>query len=163
MYWLKACFKLLSIFKVRLYSSLKFSVEYNLDNFQITLPVDHLLPLYRLNYPTYDRFLPYLVKQFNDGALLIDVGANVGDTLVSLYLGKQNLDFICIEPDSRFFSYLLKNTSRIEKIDSSANIVLIQKLVGMRSDFAELIGKGGTKTAISTSGQTGGGSNLLMN
>ena len=123
---------------------------YRINHFEIILPAEHMLPFYRSKYSRYDKFLPTLAKYFEDGDLIIDVGANIGDTLVEMFLVNNKLSFICIEPDPRFFKYLLYNIKRLERISNKISIEPIQKLVGTQTGNANLIGRGGTKHTIFT-------------
>jgi FkbM family methyltransferase len=54
----------------------------------------------------YDRFLPYLALHSNKG--VIDIGANVGDTLV-LIKSKIDSKVICVEPDLDFYEKISTN------------------------------------------------------
>jgi FkbM family methyltransferase len=112
------------------------------------MPSDHLLGVYQQNHPLYDRFLPHLAKYLPDNSLVVDVGANVGDTLAAMYRSNDCLGFVCIEPDETFFSILKRNADRIASHYSGASITLIQSLVGASVGATVLSGLGGTKKAI---------------
>lgn len=77
------------------------------------IPLSHALPIYLNDYPLYDR-LPqrlgtYLRKTY--GAVhLIDVGANIGDTLAAFGNDSTSNDtFLAIEPYEKFGRYLQLN------------------------------------------------------
>lgn len=55
----------------------------------------------------YDRFLSILAGVIRDG-YIVDIGANVGDTAAWM-LPFTDAKFLCIEPQDRFYSILLKN------------------------------------------------------
>ena len=96
---------------------------------KIILPPGHLLTLYDSLYPEYDKFLPNKVKDFKDNESIIDIGANVGDTLVGL-LGKNSKpNYHCIEADDYFFKYLKKNKDSLD-LNLQKKIFLIKELVG---------------------------------
>lgn len=86
--------------------------------------LSHMLPIYKATLPLYDTALPriaeYLEKNNND-INIVDVGANIGDT-VSLILEKSHYsNIICIEGSEEFCNLLdfnFKDNSRvsIEKI-----------------------------------------------
>lgn len=57
--------------------------RYRIGAHEIKLPAAHRLPEYQAIFPKYDRFLPLLAKHLPSG-LIVDIGANVGDTAVAL-------------------------------------------------------------------------------
>jgi FkbM family methyltransferase len=77
----------------------------------LNLPLSHELPTYLNMLPFYDT-LPMRLSEFLHNRYgpiqCLDVGANIGDTLVSLYRGEQDR-FLAIEPDPKFNGYLHKN------------------------------------------------------
>ena len=123
-------------------------IEYFYNNFSILLPPGHLLPLYQKEHKRYDRFLPHLVSYLEDQKTVIDIGANVGDTLAGMFDGNPNLHYICIEPDSLFSSYLEKNIKRIQDFFSLAKISNVKALIGKSVNNVLLDGTGGTKHAV---------------
>lgn len=123
-------------------------VKYHYKNFSILLPPDHLLPLYQKEHKRYDRFLPHLAKYIEEQKTVIDIGANVGDTLAGMFNENQKLNYICIEPDTFFSSYLEKNIKRIQEVFHSAKISNVKSLVGKAISNVLLEGAGGTKHAV---------------
>src|SRR5688572_30575126 len=74
---------------------------------ELLLPSSHKLPFYIAEYPFYDtlpgRLSTYLRDK--DGYLsMIDVGANVGDTILSCYERDDDC-FLAIEADPGFIRY----------------------------------------------------------
>lgn len=126
----------------------KNDIEYRYEQFSILLPHDHQLPHYQKAHPKYDRFLPHLSKYLIPGETIIDVGANVGDSLAGMLEKNSNLNYVCIEPDDKFFSYLEINIGRMKVIKKSASIQLINSLVGEHIKMASLEGNGGSKHVI---------------
>lgn len=126
-------------------------VLYQFPTFPLCLPKDHMLPFYQQEHPLYDRFLPHLAKYLLPGEIVIDVGANCGDSLAAMCSNNPYLRYICIEPDPDFFSYLEKNKRTIEKAFGTVSIKLFQCLVGRKVKTAQLSGSGGTKTAVAVS------------
>ncbi len=131
----------------RLRLALDIPVTHAYPAFSIELPPEHLLPGYQRMFPDYDRFLPHLATFFDAGDVVIDVGANCGDTLAGMCSANPALAFACIEPDAKFFAYLQRNARRIEAAFPNVSIHLVQSLVGDRPEAAALSGSGGTKTA----------------
>ncbi len=76
------------------------------------------IPIIQSKYRYYDTALPRICKFINDkkGSLtLIDVGANVGDT-VSLITDEVTGKFLCIEPFDKYFKLLLMNTENMQNV-----------------------------------------------
>lgn len=122
-------------------------MEYDCGGFSILLPEGHALPFYQQRHPRYDRFLPHLCRFMEAGAMVIDVGANVGDSFASMASSNPNLQYFCIEPDPVFFAYLKKN---IERVTKQAPVVVAksQSFVGKAIKSANLEGQSGTRHAV---------------
>ena len=69
------------------------------------------LALVPKKYPNYDRFLPVLAPHLRQG-WIVDVGANVGDTLYGL-LAAKDCSFLCIEPEPEYFRLLEENVASL--------------------------------------------------
>jgi len=121
---------------------------YQINNYAIQLDVNHLLPHYQSVHPFYDRFLPHLVKYLPDNTLVIDVGANVGDTLVSMLGNNDKLDYLCIEASTDFFSDLKINVESLKAQNNKVSISIVNEFVGRDITDVGLDGKGGTKHAV---------------
>jgi FkbM family methyltransferase len=102
---------------------------YRINKYEIQIPASSKLPKYQKMHPLYDRFLPVLAKNLHTEGIIIDVGANVGDTLVSMIQQCDN-PFVCIEPADSFYKYLQANTRRLNLVNTE-HIKLVQKLIGM--------------------------------
>ena len=106
-----------------LYSKLKdkfkellgLDINYQIGSIFIDLPSRHLLPRYQLQNPKYDKFLPFLAEKLPSNTTFIDIGANCGDTIVSVVQKNPYLDFVCIEPDNTFYEYLTLNINKIKQ------------------------------------------------
>ncbi|MHA6279847.1 FkbM family methyltransferase [Salinimicrobium sp. CAU 1759] len=86
----------------------KLDIVYRIGNHELLLPPDHLLPIFQKKHRLYDRFLPHLVGFLNEGGVVVDVGANVGDTTIAM-LQNCNNKIVAIEPSEKFFGYLRRN------------------------------------------------------
>lgn len=78
----------------------------------------HKLPLIKASLPYYDTALPRLgsfLKGKQGYLNMIDVGANIGDT-VSLITESLTGDFLCVEADEMYFQLLLMNTKTIQNV-----------------------------------------------
>lgn len=112
---------------------LKLDQSILVDKYELVLPPEHLLSLYNNNniatYRNYDNFLPNFIRD-KKNYTIIDIGANVGDTLVRMLSANKNHKYYCIEADDFFFKYLKKNTEKIIRNDPQIQISIIKELVG---------------------------------
>ena len=109
----------------------------------LTLPPYHLFSLYKKRYKKYDNFLVHLAKNLKNKDSLIDVGANVGDTLFQIISKNNNFNYYCIEGDKVFCSYLKKNIAKLD-IVKQKKIKIVEDMVG-KNLIGNLVGSGGTK------------------
>jgi len=93
------------------------------------LPPEHPLSMWTSLYKDYDNFLPKLVKEMSSNESIIDIGANVGDTLFRFIDTNSKPNYFSIEADQYFFKYLKKNKGLLEK-DIQDRVTLINELVG---------------------------------
>lgn len=122
--------------------------KYELAGLEIELSSGHLLPHYQKLFRTYDQFLPLLAKRLPVGSSVIDIGANVGDTLVSLAMVAPTLRYHCVEADESFFRLLERNAARLVQERPAVSVRLHRSLVGSGHIGGVLIGSGGTKRVI---------------
>jgi FkbM family methyltransferase len=108
-----------------------------------------MLPTYIHRHKKYDRFLPFLVSKIRNYGLVVDVGANVGDTLVAMATNNPNLQYLCLEPDWKFFQYLELNSTSVKEKFPETKISLKREFVGINVNEVSLTGKFGTKHATS--------------
>lgn len=118
-----------------------------IDNKKIILPPGHLLSLYETVYPEYDRFLPTVIGKIKENEAIIDIGANIGDTLFRLLNINTRPYYYCIEADNFFFEYLQKNKKSLD-VNIQSKIILIKTLVGdqLKGNLSETTT--GTKSLI---------------
>ena len=100
-----------------------------IDNKKIILPPGHLLSLYESVYPKYDKFLPTVIGKIKENEVIIDIGANIGDTLFRLLNINTRPYYYCIEADNFFFEYLQKNKKSLD-VNIQNKIILIKTIVG---------------------------------
>lgn len=84
---------------------------------RLVLPVSHKLPIFVIDFPLYDtlptRIADYL-RARDHTLLMVDVGANIGDTILACSKGARADRFLGVEANPEFVSYLKKNTSNLE-------------------------------------------------
>ena len=100
-----------------------------IDKKKIILPPGHLLSLYESVYPKYDRFLLTVIGKIKENEVIIDIGANIGDTLFRLLNINTKPYYYCIEADNFFFEYLQKNKKSLD-VNIQNKIILIKTFVG---------------------------------
>lgn len=123
-------------------------IEHKYKNFSIFLPSYSEIPKYQELYKKYDRFLSYLVSYINSDETIIDVGANVGDSLAGMIEENENCSYLCIEADEYFFDFLCKNVEIIKNKMNNSKIFLNNSLVGKNITNVSLEGTRGTKHAV---------------
>lgn len=105
-------------------------IKFRIGIFNLYLPSLHTLPYFMRLYPRYDKFLPHFVRYLEDGAVVIDVGANVGDTLALMASENPRLSYFAIEGSEKFFHYLELNTRRMREQNRDLNIKIENALIG---------------------------------
>ena len=143
----KSLFYLKYNFKRQLRIFFKIDQIIYIDNKKIILPPGHLLSLYESVYPKYDRFLPTVIGKIKENEVIIDIGANIGDTLFRLLNINTRPNYYCIEADNFFFEYLQKNKKSLD-VNIQNKIILIKTLVGdqLKGNLSETTT--GTKSLI---------------
>lgn len=105
---------------------IKFNIDrdYLVAGTKLKLPAEHLLPEHQATHPLYDKFLPFIVKELNSNSYVLDIGANVGDSLSAMLASNGNLNYLCIEPEPIFIKYLEQNieTLRVHYPESNIKI-----------------------------------------
>lgn len=93
-------------------------VNYSLNSCDIKIPLSHALPVILNQYPFYSSNLARVascVKYKYDDLSIIDIGANIGD---SVFILRKEVfcPILCIEGDEKFFKILQANTIKQENI-----------------------------------------------
>ncbi len=133
-------------FRKRINKSFIHDKKYQIGEYKLSVPSSLNLLDNQKKYILYDRFLPVLAKHFPSKGLIIDVGANVGDTLSAMIRECSN-SFVCIEGSPFFFKYLKKNVDVFSSYDYQ-RIKLIQELVGTGEIAGSLNANEGSTASI---------------
>jgi len=127
----------------RVRSLLKREQRHRIGSYDAVLPPDHNLPFYQRRDPTYDAYAIATIADLAQGVnrlLVVDLGANVGDTALAMLSAGPNVDVVCVEGDPYFVSYLRRNLAG----QARARIV------------AGFVGPVGSSDTFSRQGSTGG-------
>lgn len=84
-----------------------------LNNQEIEMQLANNLPLFKARYRSYDKPIMIISKwlyEQNDRLNFVDVGANVGDTVVNIGIKEGN--YLEIEGDKRYFDCLARNLEK---------------------------------------------------
>jgi len=119
-----------------------FTNKIKINNRVINIPHGYPLAQYKSTFKLYDRFLPILVKHIDQDGVIIDIGANIGDTLFSIFENCKN-KIECIEPSDIYYKYLIKNYNTLDTIEK-LRVGCIKKFIGTGSFSGDLIHEHGT-------------------
>jgi FkbM family methyltransferase len=122
-------------------------IHYKLNGYDLKIPMSHALPLVIQEYPDYSgnlaRVAKCVLQKYPDLAI-IDIGANVGD---SVFMLKREAccPILCIEGDAKFFEILSLNTAQCEHVtvrkvfigDADKNISKELKIIAGTAHLAE--------------------------
>ena len=113
-----------------------------IDNIEISIPPEFPLEKYQEKFKLYDRFLPILVKHINQNGIIVDIGANIGDTLFSIFHNCKN-KIICVEPSYMYYNFLTQNYKLLNEVERT-RVELINKFIGTGVFSGELVHEHGT-------------------
>jgi FkbM family methyltransferase len=111
--------------------------KYQIGEYEINIPPNFALPDYQKIFKLYDRFLPVLAKNLPPNKTIIDVGANIGDTLAAVLAHCTN-PVVCIEPSDLFFPYLEENIRLLTQNDFN-RVKTFKRFVGTGLLSGELV------------------------
>ena len=80
---------------------------YFFGDYKVTLKANHVIDKYQQSFPLYDRFLPVLCSDFN--GLIVDIGANIGDTTIAIFSKNLKSFIVGVEPDTVFYEECINN------------------------------------------------------
>lgn len=90
-------------------------VTKKIGSISLKMRASHKLPEYYESFDLYDRALPRIskkIKEVDNELFLIDIGANVGDTVL-LISDQVDGNFLCIEGDEDYLPLLRENIKKI--------------------------------------------------
>ncbi|MBF0421825.1 MAG: FkbM family methyltransferase [Magnetococcales bacterium] len=107
----------------RIYRSIFPSRQLKINDFYIQATTNHPLQYYKKNFNYYDNFLGCLCSLFRDGDVIIDIGANIGDSAFHMLSARPNLEVICVEPSVDFFAILDMNMKNLRELGKQVKLV----------------------------------------
>ncbi|WP_312089881.1 FkbM family methyltransferase [Chryseobacterium sp.] len=99
-------------------------IEYKIGKYKIFPKNNHMIEKYQAQFPLYDRFLPYFCSSLE--GLIIDIGANIGDTSIAIFSQNEDCFIVGVEPDEVFFKDCIEN---IELNNLKNRFLGIQKFI----------------------------------
>ncbi|WP_107806248.1 FkbM family methyltransferase [Nodularia spumigena] len=121
-------------------------IDYNIKDITIKIPQDHALPIYQNKFRLYDKFIGILAKYLpNQEDLIIDIGANVGDTTALILQYCEN-PILSIEADEDFFNIMQLNLA-----DYTQRVTCVNSFVSENENSyknVELVKQNGTARAV---------------
>jgi FkbM family methyltransferase len=133
------------------------SIDYELDGFNVHLPLSHPLPRILANDPSYLmplKLLACALAETGSGGPAVDIGANVGDTAVMM---AQNglTSVVCVEGNPIFLTFLVQNAHRATEREWTFSV--LDRFIGDDSDAtARVDTKGGTASIVRDDSPHGG-------
>jgi FkbM family methyltransferase len=124
------------IFEIYKHYSAKSVRNYKVGDYLLDCPENYGNIDFVSKFKLYDRFLPVLVKFISSEKVIVDVGANIGDTTISI-VGRCDNPIVSIEPSDFFYSFLLKNISKLD-VNQRSRIKIVKNLVGSGTFGGEL-------------------------
>jgi FkbM family methyltransferase len=119
-------------------------IRYRLGGHEILLPLAHDLPLIRSTFPQYStniaRLCSYVSEKYVD-LHLVDIGANIGDT-VAIIREFNQCPILCVEGDEHYFNILSANMLRAK----FASVKIVRAFVATYTGEirGQLVSNGGT-------------------
>ena len=127
----------------------KFNIDqsYFVGGSELRLPAEHRLPESQAVHSLYDRFLPYIVKELRPNSSVLDIGANIGDSLAAMAASNQSLNYLCIEPEVSFIKYLNHNIGGLVNQYPKLRVSVDSRLISASEEHKILVGENGTRRA----------------
>jgi len=108
-------------------------------------PATHPLARYRKEHPLYDRRLPLLARLVGEASpdqVIVDVGANIGDTIALCRLAGCHAPMIAVEPSAQYWTFLDANVRAQPEL--FANVRCVNAFIGSPNSQYELVEDRGT-------------------
>lgn len=124
---------------------------------ELIAPKAHRLDAFREAHPLYDRRLPMLARVLSEAdptGTIIDIGANIGDTVALCRLAGASASMVAIEPSQEYYRLLTANIDRLRPLFDPVRPV--NAFVGRATDALGLDEHDGTARSV-TRGEAASG------
>lgn len=128
-----------------LYQILGIKRSYVIMGVRIKLPPKHKLDIIKNTFKHYDRYFSFLADCLEKNEVVVDIGANIGDTAIPFL--KNGNKVVCVEPSDYFFSYLKMNLKCFQ--DVTRNVVFLNYFISSSTKEIDLVIHKGTAFAAS--------------
>ena len=102
--------------------------EWFFGEYKIQLKDFHRLDEFQNRFPLYDQFLPFFCEDFS--GLIIDIGANIGDTTIGIFSKNKSSFIVSVEPDFEFYNDCLLN---VRNNGLTERTLVINKFISTKS------------------------------
>jgi FkbM family methyltransferase len=102
------------------------TIEFDLDGTTLQLPLSHPLPEYRHLYPSFSANLGEVAGLVAEvgGDTMIDIGANVGDSVAIVKARAADMAVLCVEADAAYVPFLRTNTAQWPDVEIAAPVLM---------------------------------------
>lgn len=91
-----------------------------INGLEMAMPLSHNMPIYKVSHPYYDTTISRLTSYIRSQKRylkMIDVGANIGDTILLSKVEDDAADYyVAVEPSEKFYPYLQYNCQSFQNI-----------------------------------------------
>ena len=91
-----------------------------INGLEMAMPLSHNMPIYKVSHPYYDTTISRLtvyIRTQKGYLKMIDVGANIGDTILLSKVKNDAADYyVAVEPSDKFYPYLQYNCQSFQNI-----------------------------------------------
>jgi len=112
-------------------------INYKIGAADLTIPMSHMLPIYRRDYASYLSNFSRIIEELSlkwPQLRVIDIGANVGDTLALIREANPNAAVLCVEGNPDYLKFLSKNAAKFD-----SGVFIEQSYLGSGATFAGVI------------------------
>ncbi len=137
---------------------------YRVGKYDLRINADHALPAYQRRFATYDRFLPHLARELEAGTTVIDIGANIGDSIAAMASANAQLRYIAVEPSGQFLPLLRHNCDVITDAAMAPEIEILEGFVSDKLAITGITARSGTAKAVisADAGESSGQINFTL-
>jgi hypothetical protein len=108
------------------------------QNLEVLFPPRYTKKEFLAKYPAYDKFVAKIAQSIEEDTLIIDVGANVGDSIFDMVeLGSRHR-FIAVEGSLYFLQFLRRNCESLRT--AGVEVQVVPTFLGSKHGHVKLVG-----------------------